>query len=71
MIVSPIFELNKGLLHEQNVRIETTAKKGYKGYLVYAYENNKPMSGSPFKSYAEVQVSIGLKPSSRIVSRLH
>lgn len=64
-----VFDLSKGLSHEENVRIETIAKGGHKGYLVYAYENGKLISGSPFNSYAKVQELIGLKPSSRIVSR--
>ena len=79
---TPPFDVNSELSHLNKVKEFTIAKGGRKGFMVYIYEcffpsgsyapndkNKKILKGSPFSTYGEGHVVLGLRRSSRTIGR--
>ena len=70
---TPLFDVASGRSHFDLVREFIISKGGRKGFIVYIYvsgfEGYKELKGSPFSSYGDGHVAIGLKPGSRVIGR--
>jgi hypothetical protein len=65
----PPFDVNANIPHIDNVRKLSIANRSLNPIVVYIYENNNMVKGSPFASYSAAHKSLGLKPSSNTCNR--
>ncbi len=66
---NPLFDIQANIPHVNNVRNLSIANRSVKPIIVYIYENNNKVKGSPFASYSAAHKSLGLKPSSNTCNR--
>lgn len=82
VIVSDIFERSKTILakdspfdveanisHVENVRTWSIKNRSKNPNIVYIYDNDEMIKGSPFSSYSAAHKVLGLKPSSNTCNR--
>jgi hypothetical protein len=65
----PPFDVKANIPHTDNVRKFSIANRSVNPIIVYIYENNNMIKGSPFASYSAAHKSLGLKPSSNTCNR--
>lgn len=65
----PPFDVKANIPHMDNVRKLSIANRSLNPIVVYIYENNNMVKGSPFASYSAADKSLGLKPSSNTCNR--
>jgi len=65
----PPFDIKANIPHIENVRKFSIANRSVNPIIVYIYENNNMIKGSPFASYSAAHKSLGLKPSSNTCNR--
>ena len=69
LVKNPLFNLQTNIPHMDNVRKLSIASRSVKPVIVYIYENNNMLKGSPFASYSAAHKFLGLKPSSNTCNR--
>nr|YP_010555503.1 LAGLIDADG endonuclease [Ramaria rubella]UYR22251.1 LAGLIDADG endonuclease [Ramaria rubella] len=68
----PPFNIKSGLTHSVLSKNITVEKGGRSGFTVHVYKKDGAMeeiTGSPFKTFGEAHLAIGLKPGSREIGR--
>jgi hypothetical protein len=65
----PPFDVKANIPHIDNVRKLSIANRSVNPIIVYIYENNNMIKGSPFASYSAAHKSLGLKSSSNTCNR--
>jgi len=63
------FDVKLNIPHTENVRKYSIANKSENPKIVYIYEENKMIDGSPFASFSAAHKALGLKPSSNTCNR--
>jgi len=66
---APPFDLKLNIPHTENVRKYSIANRSENPKIVYIYEDNKMVDGSPFASFSSAHKALGLKPSSNTCNR--
>ena len=65
----PPFDVKANIPHAENVRKLSIANRSVNPIIVYIYENNNMIKGSPFACYSAAHKSLGLNPSSNTCNR--
>ena len=63
------FDIKLDLPHTENVRKFSILNRSINPKIVYIYENENMVQGSPFISYSKAHKALGLKPSSNTCNR--
>lgn len=69
MLKDSPFNVKLNIPHVDNVHKYSIANKSEKPKMVYIYEGNKLIDGSPFSSYSSAHKALGLNPSSNTCNR--
>lgn len=64
-----LFDVKLNIPHTENVRRYSIANKSLNPKIVYIYNGNEMVYGSPFASYSTAHKALGLKPSSNTCNR--
>lgn len=65
----PPFDVKLNIRHTENVRKYSRANKSENSKVVFIYDSNKMIQGSPFVSFSAAHKALGLNPSSNTCNR--
>jgi hypothetical protein len=65
LLIKPPFDISLNKSHLDFVRSHSKVKPN----IIYLYDNNHMVEGSPFSSYKEVHLALGLNPGSNTCGR--